>query len=47
MSLNERQKRLQITGKGHNETLEIANPVVHTTVAIAVTEIHVPENSGT
>jgi metal-dependent hydrolase (beta-lactamase superfamily II) len=44
MSLNETRKDVQIAGKGHNEILEIVNPVVETTTANAVTGTHVPGN---
>jgi hypothetical protein len=37
----------QIPGKGHNKTLEIANPVEHTRAANGVIRGHVPENGGT
>jgi hypothetical protein len=33
MSLNEIKKIVAISGKGHNETLEIVIPVEHTKVA--------------
>jgi hypothetical protein len=34
-------------GKGHNETLEIANSVEHTKAANDVRQVHVPKNGGT
>jgi hypothetical protein len=40
-------KQLHSQEKGHHETLEIVNPVVHTNVAISVTGTHVPNNRGT
>jgi hypothetical protein len=47
VSLNEIKKQFQIAGKGDTETLEIANPMEHTTVATDDTSGHVPENGGT
>jgi hypothetical protein len=47
MSLYEGIKQSQIAGKGHNETLEIVNPVEHTKSATDDTQGHVPENGGT
>jgi hypothetical protein len=45
--LNEIKKQAKNSGKGHNEKLEIANPVVHTRIATDVIREHVPENAGT
>jgi hypothetical protein len=47
MSLNEVIKQSQIAGKGHNETLEIVNPVKHTKSATDDRGGHVPGNGGT
>jgi hypothetical protein len=33
-----------MAGKGHNELLEIVNPLVQTRVAINVVQLHTPEN---
>jgi hypothetical protein len=41
------KKESQIAGKGHNETLEIVNPLKHTKIAIVVAGRHVSENGGT
>jgi hypothetical protein len=47
MSLNAAIKQSQIAGKGHNETLEIVNPVKHTKSATDDRGGHVPGNGGT
>jgi hypothetical protein len=47
MSLNEGIKQSQIAGKGHNETLEIFQPLEHTTAATEAVDVHVPGNGGT
>jgi hypothetical protein len=47
MSLNEIEKERQIPGKGHNETLEIVNPLNDTWIAVDAVDGHVPENGGT
>jgi hypothetical protein len=47
VSLNERIKQIQIAGKGHNETLEIFDPVEDTRVAIKSVDTHMSENGGT
>jgi hypothetical protein len=47
MSLNEGIKQSQISGKGHNETLEIFHPLEHTTPATETADVHVPENGST
>jgi hypothetical protein len=44
MSSNERKKQWQNTGKGHNETLEIAMPLEQTRVATNAVRRHTPEN---
>jgi hypothetical protein len=36
-----------IPGKGHNEILEIVNPLEHTTAATEAFDVHVPGNGGT
>jgi hypothetical protein len=46
ISLNERKKQFQISGKGHNELLEIVNPVKQTIVATDAVYLHVSENRG-
>jgi hypothetical protein len=38
---------MQLPGKGDNETLEIVNPVKHTTTATDAVDGHVPGNGGT
>jgi hypothetical protein len=47
MSLNEIKKQSQIAGKGHNETLEIVNPLGEQSDAKSVIRDHVPGNGGT
>jgi hypothetical protein len=41
------KKESQISGKGQNETLEIVNPLKHTTASTDAVDGHVPENGGT
>jgi hypothetical protein len=41
------KKELQFAGKGHNETLEFANPLEHTRAATESVDVHVPGNGGT
>jgi hypothetical protein len=38
---------MEVPGKGQNETLEIVNPLEHTTTATDAVDGHVPENGGT
>jgi hypothetical protein len=45
--LKEIQKQIQIPGKGHNETLEIVNPLKHMRAVAVIVQGHVPENGGT
>jgi hypothetical protein len=45
--LNARIKQWQITGKGENVTLAIANPMEHMMTAANAADVHVPENRGT
>jgi hypothetical protein len=40
------KKVLRIAGKGQNETLEIANPLVHTTATSESVKDHVPDNGA-
>jgi hypothetical protein len=47
ISLSERKKQMQLSGKGHNELLEIANPLVQTRVATNACQSHTSENRGT
>jgi hypothetical protein len=47
MSLNERKKESQNSGKGHNELLEIASPLEQTRVATDVVQRRMSENRGT
>jgi hypothetical protein len=47
MSSKEMKKQSQIAGKGHNETLEIVNPLEHTRSLNNDDRRHVPENGGT
>jgi hypothetical protein len=47
VSSKERGKEIQIPGKGHNETLEIVNPLKHMTAATDAVDGHVPKNGGT
>jgi hypothetical protein len=45
--LNKRKKEVQIAGKGHNETLEIFNPLEKRRVATETVDGNVPGNGGT
>jgi hypothetical protein len=45
--LNEREKQVQIAGKGNNMILEIVEPLEHMRVATEKVDGHVPENGGT
>jgi hypothetical protein len=47
MSSNDIKKQSQIPGKGHNETLEIVNPLEHMLAAKNVIKDHVPGNGDT
>ena len=47
MLSNEITQEMQITGKVHNEILEIVNPLEHTRAATEPVDVHVPENGGT
>jgi H2-forming N5,N10-methylenetetrahydromethanopterin dehydrogenase-like enzyme len=47
MSLNGIEKQFQVAGKGHNEILEIFNPLEHTRNVTKAVVDHVPENGGT
>jgi hypothetical protein len=49
MLLNSRNKKImpsQFPGKGHNETLELANSLEQTPPVTPVIQSHVPENGG-
>jgi hypothetical protein len=45
--VNEREKQGQNPGKGHNELLEIANPMEQTKIATEAVQLQAPENRGT
>jgi hypothetical protein len=47
MSLNEPRKKLEIAGKGHNETLAIVIPVENTRIASKSVDSHASGNGGT
>jgi hypothetical protein len=47
MPSNDIKKDVQLAGKGHNETLEIVNPVEETRIAAESVDVHVPGNGGT
>jgi hypothetical protein len=47
VSLNAREKSMQNSGKGQNETLEIVNPLENTRAATTSVDGHVPKNGGT
>jgi hypothetical protein len=40
-------KEMPIPGKGHNETLEIVDPLEPTAMTVATVKEHVSENGGT
>jgi hypothetical protein len=45
--LKETKKQFKNSGKGHNELLEIANPLDQTRIATNAVQRHVSENRGT
>jgi hypothetical protein len=47
ISSNERKKQRQLSGKGHNELLAIAQPLVQTRVATNACQSHASENRDT
>jgi hypothetical protein len=47
MSLKERKKQWQSSGKGHTKLLEIANPLEQARVATKAVQRRVSENRGT